>query len=351
MHSNDLMAQLESERRKVDFDTYDFTVKELISLIDEGIVDIAPTYQRKFVWPDANQSSLIESVLLGVPVPSLFMAANADGTWEVIDGVQRLSTMVRFAGHEGALEKLGISSRLKLSGLQKLSSLNGLTFQDLPQNVQLKFLMSGLKVTTLSDKSDLQVRFDLFERLNTGGVTLSPQEVRACVFDGKFNDFINELAEENDDFRSVIRLQKSQQYNGTYQELVLRFFAYYYDRESFDHSVIGFLNDYMEKNSTFSRTQKQQFRELFENTFNSLKSELGGDIISRGSAKVTSLILYEAIAIGSAEVIASGGSISSDGLQDLMKDEELKKLTTGATNSKSKLRDRINYVVQYFTDA
>lgn len=88
----DHLEQLEKERRKVDFDTFDISVKELASMAEQEIINIAPAYQRQFRWPATNQSKLIESVFLGIPIPSLFMAANKDGTWELIDGVQRLST-------------------------------------------------------------------------------------------------------------------------------------------------------------------------------------------------------------------------------------------------------------------
>ena len=80
----DFINQLEREQRKVDFDSFDISVKELVSMSEEEIIDIAPEYQRQFRWPVENQSKLIESVLLGIPIPSLFMAANKDGSWELI---------------------------------------------------------------------------------------------------------------------------------------------------------------------------------------------------------------------------------------------------------------------------
>jgi len=82
----DLQDQLNTQKRKVDFDTYDITVKEIINMVADDIIDIAPEYQRLFQWRDDRQSKFIESVLLGIPTPSLFMATNPDGTWEVIDG-------------------------------------------------------------------------------------------------------------------------------------------------------------------------------------------------------------------------------------------------------------------------
>ena len=89
---SDMQAELDELKRKVDFNSYDISVKELLSLVRDGTIDIAPEYQRQFRWKEDRQSELIESVLLGIPIPNLFMATNADGTWELIDGVQRLST-------------------------------------------------------------------------------------------------------------------------------------------------------------------------------------------------------------------------------------------------------------------
>ena len=196
MSTINLSEQLSDQRRKVDFNTYDMSVKELISMVNEGEINIAPDYQRQFRWDEERQSKLVESIFLGIPVPSLFMATNSDNTWEVIDGVQRLSTIINFAADldSKARESIGHVEALKLINLNKLSSFNNCTYNDLPSNVQLDFRLKPLKVITLSDKSDRQVRFDLFERLNTGGVKLSDQEIRSCVYRGAFNDLIKKLA-------------------------------------------------------------------------------------------------------------------------------------------------------------
>lgn len=102
----DLNSELMEQKMKVDFNTYDLSVKELLSMVNDGLINIAPEYQRQFRWDVERQSSLVESLFLGIPVPSLFMATNVDGTWEVIDGVQRLSTMICFAGDDNVREKV-----------------------------------------------------------------------------------------------------------------------------------------------------------------------------------------------------------------------------------------------------
>src|SRR5258707_9371503 len=110
----DIITELNEQKRKVDFNSYDISVKELISMVGEDIIDIAPEYQRQFRWKEDRQSVLIESIFLGIPVPSLFMATNSDGSWELIDGVQRLSSIIHFAGSEEIRRKIQITSELKL---------------------------------------------------------------------------------------------------------------------------------------------------------------------------------------------------------------------------------------------
>ena len=93
-----LSDELDKQRRQVSYDSYDILIRQLVDLVAEKAIDISPEYQRRFVWDDIHQSKFIESIFLGIPIPSLFMATNRDSTWEVIDGVQRISTVIRFCG-------------------------------------------------------------------------------------------------------------------------------------------------------------------------------------------------------------------------------------------------------------
>ena len=198
--------QLEQERRMVSFDSYDLTVRQLLDMYESGDVVIPPEYQRQFVWNESRQSQLIESVFLGIPIPSLFMATNADSTWEVVDGVQRISTLAHFIGGETILSKVKRESSSKIKELEKLNALDQVVFSDLPKSIQLLFYTRPIRVTVLNDKSDLNVRFDLFERLNTGGVSLTAQEIRNCVFRGAFNEDIKKLS-DSFTFQKAIKLK------------------------------------------------------------------------------------------------------------------------------------------------
>jgi hypothetical protein len=334
-----LGPQLRKQRRTVDFDTYDVLLQQLLSMAAQGAIKIAPTYQRKFRWDDERCSQLIESLLLGIPIPSLFTATNRDETWDLVDGVQRLNTIVKFAGDKDLRELLGIDEPLRLSELTKLSEFNDFTFEELPKNLQLQFMLRPIKVVTLNDKSDRVVRFDLFERLNTGGVKLTPQEIRDCVYRGRFSKLLDKLA-KNKNFRQVLRLKPGQSKDGTREECVLRFFAFLYGYQTFVHSVTGFLNDYMEgAEKTFDYTAGKA---IFRLTFQQLAKAFP-DGIRRRTRKTTPLNLFEGVAVGAALAIQQTGSIKSDGANDWIIDPELRSVTTGATNNPSAVRRRIEF--------
>lgn len=334
-----IQSQLESKRKTVSFDSYDLSVKQILDMVESDAIFVPPEYQRQFIWEPERQSVLIESVFLGIPVPSLFMATNPDATWEVVDGVQRLGSLSHFVGTAALLERIKKDKVLTIKGLEKLDLLNDVKFEDLPKSIQLHFLTRPVRVTVLNDRSDLAVRFDLFERLNTGGVSLTAQEIRNCVYRGLFNDDIKELASQ-DNFRSVVRVKDSKGLNGTYEELVLRFFAYLDNYENFNHLVKDFLNEYMNgrRNKKLSVAEKT----LFEQTINLLYAAFPNGI-SRGRA-ATPVNLYEAFAVGVALALRQGKVINPNKLPPLIDDGTLKTYTGAGSNQRRYVVGRIEYV-------
>lgn len=335
----ELLSQLSDHRRKVDFDSFDITVKELISMVKENLIDIAPSYQRQFRWKTDRQSMLIESVFLGIPIPPLFMAANPNGSWEVIDGVQRLSTLIHFCGDDDLRNNIGLKSSLKLNELEKLTAFNNKRYEDLPQSVQIQFLLKPLRVTTISDKSDKDVRFDLFERLNTGGVILTAQEIRSCVYKGRFNELLKELSKDIA-FNIVVKLPKERETDGTKEEFVLRFFAFLDEYLNFQHSVKEFLNNYM-KNATKSFDYNIKVN-LFHHVFEYLSNILPQGI-SRINRKTTPVNLYEAVVVGAALAFIVREKLNGENINTWLHSPDLKRMTTGATNSNPKVTGRIEY--------
>lgn len=287
--------QLSAQRRKVDFDTYDVTVDELLRRVGKKRIEIAPIYQRQFRWDTARQSALVESILLGIPVPPLFMATNrvADqrDRWEVVDGLQRLLTLVNFAGDTQArvVAKLSEESSLRISDLEKLENFNGFHFSELPEDIQAAFEDRPLRVVVLNDKSDLQVRYDLFERLNTGGIELTPQEIRECVWRGEFIDLLGDLA-QRPYFRKVVVLAQNRWKDGTPEEFVLRFFAYTERYMKFDHLVGEFLNEFVQ--DAFNHPRSAQRDATFTRTFTVLAEVFLRDSRPEGDKLLSSFLKH-----------------------------------------------------------
>lgn len=336
----DLDLELKEQRRTVDFDTFDIQIQELMRMLSAGEIWIAPAYQRQFRWNDKRCSQLVESILLGIPVPSLMMATNADSTWEVVDGVQRLSSVAKFAGPAELRERLQVGSALVLCELQKLKSFDGLRFDSLPSHIQLHFKTRPLKVITLNDKSDKIVRYDLFERLNTGGVALSPQEIRDCIYQGDFAQKLEELA-QLPDFRRVIRLTPQQARDKTAEECVLRFFAFLERYKLFVHSVTDFLNDYMDSASKKFDYKKNEL--IFRETFAELARAFPSGLSRPGRRGTTPLNLFEGVSVGAALALRHVDHLETRAISQWMANPTLREYTTGATNSPKAVKGRIEF--------
>jgi hypothetical protein len=228
---------------------------------------------------------------------------------------------------------------LRLTGLTDLSAFNGFTFEELPVPVQLAFFKRGLRVTALSDKSNRETRFELFERLNAGGVALSTQEVRAAIYRGSFNDMLRELAYA-EPFKTLVRLQPSREDDGTREEMVLKFYAYLEDRERFEGPVTSFLNQYMDDHSKAPDEELNEKRELFQAVAARI-FEITAGPFQRPGYGPTPLVELEAVFVAAAEILQEHGSIGTppEGWES---DRALVDASTGGTNTRAMLRTRID---------
>jgi len=332
-----LLEQLNTERRRVDVAVADLTIRELVRMVGEGELNAAPAYQRKFRWNAEDESRLVESLLLGLPVPSVFVASNSDFSLEVVDGLQRVSTLVHFLAPDlDDLRAIGRDAPLALEGLQKLDELEGLTFADLPGEVQRYFGRLPMRVTTLTDKSDPTVRFQLFERLNRGALTLSPQEVRTVVYRGPFIDLIRELS-ELESFRELAKLQRLQEADGTRGEIVLKFFTYLEWFDKYDGRVTSLLNEYAEKHREVGDIKER--RELFREAVAAV-SQAAGTPFLRANYHSTPINQLEAALVAAGRLIAEGRDMKEDA-PELLTDKQLIDASTKGTNTLSSFRTRI----------
>lgn len=326
-----LQSELDTQRRQVDVDNFDLTLGELVRMAEVNELIRAPEYQRKFRWSRRDESYLIESLLLGLPVPNVYVASNPDGTWEVVDGLQRISTLIHFMSSSPAsLKQLEVEDSLRLEGLKKLESFNDYTYAELPMPIRLQFAKRSLRVTALSDKSDTEIRFEVFERLNKGGVSLTEQEVRACIYRGPFSDALRDLA-DSEAFRKLVKLQSNHQNDGTREEIVLKFFAYLNGGSKYDGNVKEFLNNYMKDEGP--KIDIPAATSLFMKTVDAVYKITGGPLLRKGYGN-TPLNQLEAVLVGAGKLVQSGKKLKTPS-PNWLNDEELVKSSTKGTNTRT----------------
>ncbi|BAL22356.1 DUF262 domain-containing protein [Azoarcus sp. KH32C] len=211
---------------------YDPPVKTLVAEIREKELMARPTFQRNAVWDRRRKSKFVESILLNIPIPNLFFAEDDDGTKVVVDGQQRLLALKDY-----------VENSFPLNGLDVLHELNGRRFADLTERQQRIINNRTLRCLVISAKSDSEIRFEVFERLNTGGLPLNAQEVRHCVFRGALNDLLHELAKHPSWLALLGKEEPDNRMNDC--ELILRFFAIRDALPNYSPPLKTLLNSYM----------------------------------------------------------------------------------------------------------
>ncbi|WP_009980830.1 DUF262 domain-containing protein [Burkholderia pseudomallei] len=281
-----LKRDVDSKRREISSDNLSMSIGELLNLYKDKELDIHPEFQRVFRWGIQQKSRLIESLLLGIPLPSLYVATNDSGVWEVIDGVQRLSTIFEFMGEltgpvdneNGGLE---LKPPLKLEGTKHLQSLSGVEFAKMDHALRLEFKRTRLDVKVLAREQQGAPtgKFDLFERLNTYGEPLSPQELRNCVLvsiNSKRFRWLKSLA-ENPSFRSCTLLSEAQVLEKYDMDLALRFITLRDANPKDISDVHEFLRDRMELMAAEQDFDEDAETERFVSTFEFLDSKSDGN--------------------------------------------------------------------------
>lgn len=226
-----LINEIEENSKKISTESYPMSIGEIISMYKEGDLEIHPEFQRFFRWTDSQKTKLIESLLLNIPIPPIFVSQREDGMWDVIDGLQRLSTIFHFVGIYKD-EHGNIQDPLVLLGTEMLPSLNGLYYDNeqdsdhsMPMEIKRYFKRAKLDFVIIRKESDKSSKYEIFQRLNTGGTNLSGQEVRNCIMimedPEKFN-IIRELSEYQP-FVDTLRLSDSSFEERYDMELVTRF--------------------------------------------------------------------------------------------------------------------------------
>lgn len=295
-----LQDEIEKRAKQIHTDGYALSIGELMSLYKEKEIDIHPEFQRFFRWTPTQKTKLIESILLGIPIPPIFVSQREDGVWDVIDGLQRLSTILEFAGMLRNTDGEIIAGN-KLSATEYLPSLDGKYWQkdDDPANSfdqaqRLIIKRSKLGVQIIKKESDKDTKFELFQRLNTGGTALTEQEIRNCILVMINKDFYTWLSSlsKNENFKLTIPITEralEEQYD---VELALRYFVY---KAISVHDVnttkdVGkLLTDKMVEFASNSEFNYESERINFEKVFLLLSRALGEDAFRKWEPRKTGL--------------------------------------------------------------
>jgi len=240
----------------------DYTVNSMIDKIDRGKLNLRPAYQREYVWDRRTASRLVESLLLNVPVPTLFFHETSQGELQVVDGKQRLTSIWSYMKGE-----FPDGSEFPLQGLEVYDELNGLRFAQLSEQQQEIIKDYALNVHTISRNCEPDFVFEVFERLNMGAMQLNEQELRNCIYQGSYTDLLAELAEHP----TMLNISGSEKPHVRMKdrELILRFFAMQRTGpDGFKLPAKAWLNEEIRQQMDITEEEAAVMRKLFEKAIN-----------------------------------------------------------------------------------
>jgi len=343
--------------REIRTTAVDFSFGELLNLHRDGEVIIRPEYQRLFRWSNEQRSRLIESIIMGLPIPPIFLIENEGGILELIDGLQRTSSVLQFLDHNAINQP-----ELVLEGCDFIVSLNGKTLGTIDTVTRLKIKRTPIRATIINKSGDDFVKYELFKRLNTGGSLLSAQEIRNCssrMIEGgaAFYELLQGLAQFKDFSSAISRLPDSMKELRADEELVLRFFALVNSKETFKGNIEEWLDGYMEGVlfGTFD-FDHNAMEELFYSTFSLIFEKLGDQAFTRFNShgEATGRLApayFEAVCAAFVERRDELAKISPDlilaRLRAAFESEGFKSATGPGANTIPKLHQRIQVLQEH----
>lgn len=247
--------------RAIHTQPYDLVVESLINQIDGGTIFLRPIserpdFQRRYVWTNALASRLIESILLNVPIPPCYLSQNEDYELDVIDGQQRLFSIYRF-----------IKNQFQLTGLEVITEINSCRFHDLPSKLQRQLKTHTLRLVAITNKSHQEIKFDVFQRLNTNTVPLNAQELRNCLYRGSLNNLIKEAVKYKPWLKILNKTAPDNRMRD--EELVLRFFAFHiHGFESYKTPQKNWLNFAADAGRSYTKEMINELQDVWEKSIN-----------------------------------------------------------------------------------
>lgn len=334
-----------------DIATYpsDFTLSGIVDMWNDGDIKI-PDFQREYVWTIKQASLLIESFLLGLPVPPVFFYIDEQNKNLVIDGQQRiLSTVFYFGGYFGSENLQGKRQVFRLQGLDERSPYHKKTFEELDDSSQRKLkstVLRAINIRQLSPIGEGTSAFHIFERLNTGGTPLKSQEIRNVVFRGEFVNVLRDL-NQNEHWRLILGNQKLNKHQVDV-ELVLRLFAFRNGSSEYEKPMKEFLNKAMKRNQSGNTADVNDFRSYFPEVASFIIDHLGEKPFHlRGRLNTSALDSVFTITRQNFQRLPND---YTDRFRRLTQDDRFHELTTIGTTDTSSVKARFELVEQYLID-
>lgn len=372
-----LQKEIDGQRTEFKSDSYPMSIGELVSLFERNEIVINPDFQRFFRWTDTQKSRFIESLLLGIPIPSIFVFQREDGIWELVDGLQRVSTILQFMG------KHPIKPPLILQATKHLPSLQGMTWGDdsnedtedlelgdkeqdqseviktLPKALKLYLKRAKLNLSIILSDIGKNAKYEVFQRLNTGGSYASDQEVRnslMIMINKPTYTWFQEIASFPEFMETISVSDKliEEQYP---MELALRHIALTHFDYSPKKELREFFDDVIEKILIDLKFPYDEYKKTFEATFKLLKDIAGDDVFTRyDGTKFKGKFLesaFEAVSVGIASNILdynipNDNSILLEKIKSLHSQPDFTKYTGSGSNARTRIPKIVPFAIEYF---
>lgn len=346
-----LEAEIAKRRNSLKTDRLDMSFGELMNMFEDKDLFISPEYQRVFRWSLFQQTRFIESVLLGIPIPPIFVAEDDDGKWELVDGLQRISTIFAFFG---LLISAPDKNNTILTSGELIEDLKDVSIDSLPIKLKTTLKRSVCRVEIVRWDSNEDVRYELFNRLNTGASPLSDQEIRNCIFRAypiDFNQLLRDFA-NNSVFVKLISPSKRQREEMFLEELVLRFYAFKFSNGEFRTTVPNYLSEFMRDVSRgIIDFNIEEERKCFLD-FITFLAEKFGNVVFRPKGNFA-LYIYESISYALPRVFSdiTGNEVAIESaIKTLLEDEEYSNIGT-TTYSTTRMTKRMERAMEIFENA
>jgi len=361
-----ILDEVEKHRSDIHTDSYTVTWRELLNQYRDGDLLINPDYQRLFRWDVDQQSQYIESLLLGIPTPPVFLAQNEDGKFEVLDGLQRISTLLKFFANERTskqeekqdqedlemdVEQNDISLPTTLLAGRFLPSLEGFNSTTLPETLSRAIKYARVNVILVEKGSKRRARYEVFRRLNKFGSLLSDQEIRNCtarLLGAEFPDQLRTLAREPI-IRSVLALSDELRRSMGVEEMLLRLLAFNHSEKPLRHEIREYLDDFMEYAAEGKFKLSAAIAEKIMQTFNLIHTSIPDGTAFRMKNQGFSTNLFDVVATG---VFHNYNKLNPDSVAKkhalLLNSKQLRELIGAGSNTRKKLEGRLQLGKEWF---